>query len=109
MFCSKLAWPTLAFMLAFPKAKMRAYPKETVVAEKFEAIVKLGMANIRMKDFYDLWVMAGRFEFAGPVFAEALFGDLRETEDCLASIASVGLYPEIFRESSETDTVAGIS
>jgi len=63
----EIDYPT---MLAFPKAKMRAYSKETVVAEKFEAIVKLGMANSRMKDFYDLWVMAGRFEFAGPVFAK---------------------------------------
>jgi len=40
---------------------MRAYPKESVVAEKFEAVIKLGMANSRMKDFYDLWVMARRF------------------------------------------------
>ena len=43
-----------------------------MVAEKFEAIVKLGMANSRMKDFYDLSVMAGRFEFSGSVLAAAL-------------------------------------
>ena len=44
--------------MVFPAPKLNAYPKETVVAEKFEAIVKLGMANSRMKDFYDLWVLA---------------------------------------------------
>ena len=53
-------------LLAFPAAKMRAYPKESVVAEKFEALIKLGMANSRMKDFYDLWVMSERFEFRSP-------------------------------------------
>jgi hypothetical protein len=56
-------YPTL---LAFPAAKMRAYPQESVVAEKFEALIKLGMANSRMKDFYDLWVMSERFEFRSP-------------------------------------------
>ena len=35
-------------MLNFPAPKLRAYPRETVVAEKFEAMVKLGMANSRM-------------------------------------------------------------
>ena len=34
-----------------------------MVAEKFEAMVKLGVANSRMKDFYDLWVLAQTFEF----------------------------------------------
>jgi hypothetical protein len=38
----EVEYPTL---LAFPAAKLRAYPKESVVAEKFEASVKLGMAN----------------------------------------------------------------
>jgi hypothetical protein len=65
----EIEYPTL---LPFPAAKMRAYPKESVVAEKFEALVKLGMANSRMKDFYDLSVMAKRFEFRGPVLGEAL-------------------------------------
>jgi predicted nucleotidyltransferase component of viral defense system len=49
-----------------------AYPRETVVAEKFQAMVQLGIANSRMKDFYDLWVMSRQFEFAGTVLAEAL-------------------------------------
>jgi hypothetical protein len=48
----EVEYPTL---LDFPAPKLRAYPKETVVAEKFEAMVKLGIANSRMKDFYDLF------------------------------------------------------
>jgi Nucleotidyl transferase AbiEii toxin, Type IV TA system len=46
----ELEYPTL---LKFPAPKLHAYSKESVVAEKFEAMVKLGMANSRMKDFYD--------------------------------------------------------
>ena len=37
-----------------PKPRLRAYPKETVVAEKFHALCLLGMANSRMKDYFDL-------------------------------------------------------
>src|SRR5579859_7009102 len=53
-------------MLDFPIARLRAYPKETVVAEKLEALVKLGMVNTRMKDFYDLWILAREFDLSGP-------------------------------------------
>ena len=43
--------------------QLRMYPPETVVAEKFEAMVKNGLMNSRMKDFYDIWLLAKRFEF----------------------------------------------
>jgi hypothetical protein len=36
---------------------MRVYPTYTVVAEKYHAIVILGMANTRLKDYFDLWVL----------------------------------------------------
>ncbi|WP_332879393.1 nucleotidyl transferase AbiEii/AbiGii toxin family protein [Massilia sp. S19_KUP03_FR1] len=41
-----------------PQPVLRAYPVYTVVAEKYHAIVKLGAANTRMKDYFDLWVLA---------------------------------------------------
>jgi predicted nucleotidyltransferase component of viral defense system len=59
-------------LLDFPAPRLRAYPRETVVAEKFEAMVKLGIANTRMKDFYDLWVMARNFEFEGALLSRAI-------------------------------------
>jgi len=65
----ELEYPTL---LKFPAPRLSAYPKESVVAEKFEAIVKLGMANSRMKDFYDLWVLAQRFQFESATLAAAI-------------------------------------
>lgn len=49
---------TFPTLLDFPAPRVRAYPPETVVAEKLHAMVTLGMANTRMKDFYDLFVIA---------------------------------------------------
>jgi hypothetical protein len=40
-----------------PAPQLRAYPKYTVVAEKFHAVCLLGMSNTRMKDYFDLWVL----------------------------------------------------
>jgi hypothetical protein len=59
-------------LLDFPAPRLWTYPRETVVAEKFEAMVKLGIANSRMKDFYDLWVMARDFEFEGVLLSRAI-------------------------------------
>lgn len=48
----EVAFPTI--LDDFPAPHLCAYPRETVVSEKLEAIVSLGMANSRMKDFYDI-------------------------------------------------------
>jgi len=50
-------------LLDMPSPVMQAYPVETVIAEKFEAMVHLGIANSRMKDFYDIWAI---FKFMNP-------------------------------------------
>jgi hypothetical protein len=47
-------------MLDVPAPVLRAYPREAVVAEKLHAMVDLGLANSRMKDFFDLWFLACR-------------------------------------------------
>ena len=48
------------------------YSKETIVAEKFEAIVKLGTINSRMKDFYDISFLASQFAFEATALQSAL-------------------------------------
>lgn len=50
-------------LLALPTPRLRAYAPETVVAEKLEALVQLGIANSRMKDFYDLDLLRRTFAF----------------------------------------------
>ncbi|MEY4815022.1 MAG: hypothetical protein RLZZ162_2095, partial [Verrucomicrobiota bacterium] len=59
-------------MAKIPEPQIRTYPVHTVVAEKFEAMVKLGIANTRMKDFHDIWFLAQRFEFDGPTLRKAI-------------------------------------
>lgn len=56
----ELDYPVL---LDFPVPKLRAYARETVIAEKFQAMVLLGRANSRMKDFYDIWLLSRSFTF----------------------------------------------
>ena len=63
------AYPVI---LDFPAPHLAGYTRETVVAEKFEAMVKLGALNSRMKDFYDVWFLARHYEFDGEVLAEAV-------------------------------------
>lgn len=65
----EIRYPTL---LDMPAPMLKAYPRETVVAEKFQAMVMLGIANSRMKDFYDVWTLARQFKFSGPVLSEAI-------------------------------------
>jgi hypothetical protein len=67
-----LDYPTL---LPMPSPRVLAYPMNTVVAEKLEAMVSLGMVNSRMKDFYDIWFLARTFPFQ----VEALGAALRAT------------------------------
>lgn len=64
--------------LGFPAARLRAYPKETVIAEKLEAMVVLGMANSRVKDFYDVWMMSRVFGFDGRPLARAIGATFRQ-------------------------------
>ncbi len=59
-------------MLDMPPARILAYPRETVVAEKFSAIISIGVGNSRVKDLYDIWVLSGNFEFDGTVLQRAV-------------------------------------
>ncbi len=70
----RIEFPTL---LDDPPPQLLAYPRYTMVAEKFETMVRLGMANSRMKDFYDLWLMSRLFEFNGSTLFDAIRNTFR--------------------------------
>lgn len=59
-------------ILDLPAPRLRGYSKESVIAEKFEAMIKLGMLNSRMKDFYDIWLLSRQFDFDGRMLATAI-------------------------------------
>ncbi len=66
---SKITYPTL---LDLPAPELLAYPPATVVSEKFQAMVALGIANTRMKDFYDVWMLAQEIELDSAELADAI-------------------------------------
>lgn len=62
----------LPTMLDFPIPRLLCYSRESAIAEKFEAMVKLGILNSRMKGFYDIWLLSRQFVFDGMKLAEAI-------------------------------------
>jgi predicted nucleotidyltransferase component of viral defense system len=64
-----LVYPTI---LDLPAPELSGYSKESTIAEKFEAMVKLGALNSRMKDFFDIWLLSRQFDFEGHRLAAAI-------------------------------------
>ena len=88
----------LPSLLGFPAARMRAYPPETVVAEKFESLVRLGVKSSRMKDVYDLWHLASQRSFAGDTLQRAMQATFRARLTPLPRVTPVALTEEIARD-----------
>ena len=86
-----VTFPTL---LDFPAPHLRAYPIYTVVAEKLEATVRLGEANTRMKDFFDLWFVSERFPFDGGLLKDAVTRTFARRETALPKMQPVALSSE---------------
>lgn len=63
-------FPTL--LEDFPVPVVKMYRPETVVAEKLHGMAKLGLANSRMKDYYDVWHLSQRYEFDSASLARAI-------------------------------------
>jgi len=95
-----LDFPTL---LDFPAPHVLAYPKPVVVAEKFEALVTLGLANSRMKDFYDLWMLAQRSSFDGEVLRQSLQATFNRRQTPLPADVPLALTP-LFAEDRVKQT-----
>jgi nucleotidyltransferase AbiEii toxin of type IV toxin-antitoxin system len=74
-----------------PAATILMYPPETVVAEKFEAMIRFGEANGRIKDLYDIWVTTRIFRFDLPTLVEAVGGTLRRRQTAIPTEMPVGL------------------
>jgi predicted nucleotidyltransferase component of viral defense system len=62
-------YPTI---LDLPAPRIRGYTRESLVAEKFHTMVRMGLLNSRMRDFFDVWVLSRRFDFEGELLASAV-------------------------------------
>lgn len=65
-------WLDYPSLLGFPAPRLRAYPRETVLAEKLHAIVLLGLSNSRMKDYFDMLALLRESAFDEAVLARAI-------------------------------------
>lgn len=95
---NEIEYPTL---LGNSAPHLKAYPRETVVAEKYQALVNLGMANSRMKDFYDLWVIACKFDFNGETLYEAIRNTFLRRRTPLPEHTPSGLSAEFHEDAQK--------
>jgi len=86
----EITFPVLLDMTA---PKLRAYARETVVAEKLEAIVKLGMLNSRFKDYFDLHYLAQRFPFDGELLSKSIAATFERRGTAFPAGLPAGLTP----------------
>lgn len=88
-------------LLDAPAPKLRAYPVETVVAEKFHAITVLGMNNTRMKDFHDLRVIASRFQIEMELLGKAIAATFKRRKTSLPVDPPVALSAEFAADKAK--------
>ena len=99
----KIEYPVI---LDFPKPKLKGYPAESVISEKYEAIVKLGPLNSRMKDFYDIWLLMRKFDFIGENLLEALKRTFAHRKNDLPDSKPLSV-EEIYDDKSDRQTLWG--
>lgn len=88
-------------LLNFPPPKLKAYPRYTLVAEKLEAMVHLGLANSRMKDFYDILLVSKLFSFNAKILMEAIVNTFNRRHTKLPEGIPFALTPSFFEDSQK--------
>jgi len=92
---------TVPTLLELPAPRVRAYPLETVVAEKFEAMIQLGLLNTRMKDFHDLWSIAGQHVFEATVLQRAVIQTFSRRNTDLPSQTPAAFTPDFIQDPTK--------
>ena len=85
----------------FDAPKLRVYPRYTVVAEKLEAMATLGIANSRMKDFFDLWILSRHTNFDGDTLKRAIRATFVRRKTPLPADVPFGLTDDFVRDTQK--------
>ena len=83
--------------------RVRAYPREAVIAEKLHAMVTLAEANSRLKDFYDIYVLSSRFAFTGQTLAAAINATFSRRKSATFSPWPVALTTGFYTDAPRSD------
>lgn len=78
-------------LIGFPLPRIKAYSREAVIAEKFQALVMLGITNSRMKDFFDLSILARTFHFDGEMLCRAIAATFKRRKTVVPNTVPVAL------------------
>jgi len=100
----KVSEADIPAILDFPAPRILCYSKESAIAEKFEAMLKLGQLNSRMKDFYDIWYLARHFDFLGSDLSQAIQKTLDHRGTLLTS--TVPIFESSFSENKQAQWAA---
>ncbi|MEW6737692.1 MAG: nucleotidyl transferase AbiEii/AbiGii toxin family protein [Acidobacteriota bacterium] len=65
-------WIDYPEMLNFGKPRILGYSSESVIAEKFQAMIELDITNSRLKDFFDIWSLSQTQAFDGMILSKAI-------------------------------------
>jgi len=84
-----------------PAPRLRVYPKYTVIAEKFQALCMLGLANSRMKDYFDIWLLTSGSDVDASVLAEAIAATFSRRRTDLPAGWPTGLTPEFAADATK--------
>ena len=90
-----------ASLLDFPTASIRAYSPATVIAEKFQAVVALGIANSRMKDLFDLWTLPKSVDIDMGDLAGAIRGTFARRDTIVPVARPIGLSGEFSEDPAK--------
>ena len=88
-------------LLDHDRPNVRAYPPETVIAEKFQAMIALGMINGRMKDYYDLWAIPRSRPISQEALANAIRSTLARRNTAIPQEVPPGLSPAFYTSSEK--------
>jgi hypothetical protein len=88
-------------LLDFGKPHLFGYTPESAIAEKFQAMVELDMANTRLKDFFDLWKLSQTLNFNGPILAAALIATFRQRGTPLPTSPPAALTENFFADPTK--------
>lgn len=95
---AEVTYPT---MLGGSAPVLPAYPPETVVAEKLQAVAALGFTNTRMKDFYDLWILSRGLPFSGQTLSRAIAATFARRGTAIPDNDPEGLTPRFYEDDDK--------
>ena len=84
-----------------PEPHLHVYPRYTVVAEKLEALTSLGMLNSRMKDYFDLWILAKHSDFDGQILSRAVAATFDRRRTAVPTGVPIGLSDEFINDAQK--------